>query len=273
MKVNKKSVKDFSKWIYAVCMENDITVYAGHATLMIITASFPFLMLVLNAINWFALDNVDIMEVIFRVIPDMEMIRTSVEGLVDNLREQSSGYVASFAALFLLWFASGGITAIQAGLKKITFDSSKTTMDPVISMVFTILFIILIPSLFVFQVMGNSFVQYFHLPESIINLINWSGIIMLVVSIFILTMTYTYLPGGRRKIRYQIPGAVFTTVVWYVFSKLFAYFIPRFWKTSALYGSLAALVLVIMWLRIIMTVLFVGQALNTLILVESYEKW
>ena len=72
--------------------------------------------------------------------------------------------------------------------------------------------------------------------------------------------------GERRRLRLQLPGAVFTTVLWLVFSAFFEIFITRFWKASSLYGSLAAIFLAAMWLKSITMILFYGAALNEALL-------
>ena len=78
----------------------------------------------------------------------------------------------------------------------------------------------------------------------------------------IILLTYTFLQGERRKLRDQLPGAVFTTLLWLAFSAVFEIFITRFWKASSLYGSLASIFLAAMWLKTITTILFYGEALN-----------
>ena len=47
-----------------------------------------------------------------------------------------------------------------------------------------------------------------------------------------------------------------------VFTELFAFFVPRFYHASSLYGSLAALFLALLWIRVIIMILFIGGALN-----------
>jgi hypothetical protein len=78
----------------------------------------------------------------------------------------------------------------------------------------------------------------------------------------VILLAYTFLQGERRKLRFQLPGALFTTVMWLAFSRLFELFIQRFWQASSLYGSLAAIFLAAMWLKSMMMILFYGAALN-----------
>ena len=70
------------------------------------------------------------------------------------------------------------------------------------------------------------------------------------------------MPGGKRTFRSQVPGTVFATVGWLVFSRIFSFYIVHFWKLSYIYGSLTAIILMILWLDIIINLLFLGAAIN-----------
>jgi membrane protein len=100
------------------------------------------------------------------------------------------------------------------------------------------------------------------ISEFLHEILKDGGLITTVGMGFIVVMTYTFLQGQLHRIRRQLPGAVFTTILWIIFSELFEWFISEFWNASALYGSLAALFLTALWLRTIMTILFLGAALN-----------
>ena len=100
------------------------------------------------------------------------------------------------------------------------------------------------------------------ISELLHEILKDGGLITTVSMAFIVLMTYTFLQGQLHRIRRQLPGAVFTTILWIVFSELFEWFISEFWNASALYGSLASLFLTALWLRTIMTILFLGAALN-----------
>ena len=63
-----------------------------------------------------------------------------------------------------------------------------------------------------------------------------------------------------------------TCACWFAFTELFAFFIPRFYHASNLYGSLAALFLLILWLRFVVMILFAGGVLNRTLEEEHQEK-
>lgn len=78
----------------------------------------------------------------------------------------------------------------------------------------------------------------------------------------LLLLIYTYVPGGRRTLRSQLPGTIFATAGWLIFSRVFSFYILHFWRLSYIYGSLTAVILVILWLFVIINLIFLGAGLN-----------
>jgi membrane protein len=72
-------------------------------------------------------------------------------------------------------------------------------------------------------------------------------------------------PNRKSKIRYEIPGAVFSTIVWLVYSWAFSFYISNFANYSATYGSLATIVIFILWLYWTMNIVFVGAEINVVL--------
>ena len=262
--------------------DNEMNVYSGYASLYILTAMIPLLMLVITVVNLMpGFSGVQLAEWFFERVPLIEEVQDLLKNVIMNLSRQSSGMIASVSALTTLWSASNGISAVQKGLLNIENGTVSFFKGRVIALIYTILFIILIPALLIFQVFGSSIgemiapvlemLNLVELTDRVMMILNMSGILVIALMVFIIVLSYTFLPGEKRKLRTQLPGAIFTSVLWIAFSAGFAYFIPRFWKASAIYGSLAAVFLSIMWLKIIVAILFYGAALNKALEDEACE--
>ena len=98
---------------------------------------------------------------------------------------------------------------------------------------------------------------------------------------FILMM-YVILPGGfglpigkeekvnlGARIRQQMPGAAFSSVAWLVISRIVVIYIDYFPNLSVMYGSLAGIVIAMLWLYFCMYSIFIGAVINYL-LSEGY---
>ena len=174
--------------------------------------------------------------------------------------------------LVSLWSASNGVNALQMGLHKISGKTGSFVRDRAAALLYTLLFLLLIPALFIFRVLRGSIEElivfinhWLNIPDvatRLISFVEYSGLISAVVMVVVILLTYTFLQGQRRKLRFQLPGALFTTILWLAFSRLYEFFIQRFWQASSLYGSFASIFLAAMWLKTIMMILFYGAALN-----------
>ena len=101
-----------------------------------------------------------------------------------------------------------------------------------------------------------------HLFLRLHSLVSFSALAAFGLSILTYVLLYTFVPGGRRRRWDQLPGALFTAVVWFVFSSIFTYYIRTSWKLSYIYGSLTSIILVILWLNVSINVMFLGAGVN-----------
>ncbi len=267
-----KKMTDIIKRTLAIFSNGEMSVCSGYATLYILMALIPLLILIISAVNLIPGFSVsDMTAFLFQFLPDIPQVRDMITGIITNLNSQSGGLVASVSALTTLWSASNGVSAIQLSLEKLHGTKPSGLKGKPTALLFTILYILLIPAILLFHVLGNSLVELLVtltglLPaapsaSAIRSFVRLSGLITLAAMILVILCTYALLPKEKRSLKSQIPGAVFTSAGWILFSLAFSYFIPRFWNSS-LYGSLAAVFLSAMWLKIVVTIQFYGAALN-----------
>ncbi|MBP3215325.1 MAG: YihY/virulence factor BrkB family protein, partial [Clostridium sp.] len=149
-----------------------------------------------------------------------------------------------------------------------------------VSLLFTLFIVILIPAVLVFNFLGGVLTElvtslaarfgFQHMTGLLVSVIRYSGIAVSAFAVLLLILLYTFLPGGKRKLRAQVPGALLTAAVWIIFTEVFSRVMPIFWKSS-IYGSLASLFLTLLWLRVMITILFIGAAWNEAAAEEKEE--
>ena len=251
----------------------DMAVYAGHATLLLLTAALPLLMWVLVIINMLPFYSVsDIAALVAQLLPDVPAIQSMAVDVIANLNDQSTTFMASFAAITTVISASGGMAAVQKGLQKLTPGARKTMFDRLWAVLYTFLFEGLMLVAMVVQSLSPILRGLAGLLQRLHSLLSISAVLSLALSLLTVTLIYTYVPGGKRRIRDQLPGAAAVVAVWTLFSKIFSFYIGHFWKLSYIYGSLAAIVLITLWLNVNINVLFLGAGLNAKIQGMGQEK-
>ena len=256
-----------------VYADNEMSVYAGYATLHILMAMVPLMTLVIGLVNILPDVSLQHLETVLNdLLPDIEEVNALVHGIISNVNRQAGTLAISLSAIATLWSASTGVNALQAGLCKISGSSGSFIKRRAMALLYTLIFIALIPALLIFRVLRGSIEdligavnRWLNIPDiagRLLAFMEYSGLITAIVMAVVVLLAYTYLRGDRQKLRYQLPGTLFTTVLWLVFSRLFEIFIQRFWQASSLYGSLAAMFLAAMWLKAIVMIFFYGASLN-----------
>jgi membrane protein len=85
-----------------------------------------------------------------------------------------------------------------------------------------------------------------------------------VLTLFAVAVLYYYAPEARQEFRWILPGAVTATVLWLGASSLFRLFVRNFGQYNKTYGSLAAVVILMVWLWITGLVFLLGAEINSL---------
>ncbi|MFV0497949.1 MAG: YihY/virulence factor BrkB family protein [Candidatus Fimivivens sp.] len=93
------------------------------------------------------------------------------------------------------------------------------------------------------------------------TLLNMRGLFFIVYLTFYNAMLFTSLPRGNLKFRQQLPGALFSAVAWFAFSKMYAFCIDVF-HFFGIYGSLTIIIISLLWLYYSMYILYLGAYLN-----------
>jgi membrane protein len=104
-------------------------------------------------------------------------------------------------------------------------------------------------------------IGFSNLTETVTRIARWP--VLLIVLLLGLATLYRYGPD-RRTARWQWVsiGSVFATLTWFVASFLFSWYLTNFANYNATYGSLGAVVGLMIWLWISTVVVLLGAELN-----------
>ena len=95
----------------------------------------------------------------------------------------------------------------------------------------------------------------------LLQVVSMAGLLMFVVAS--LSLLYRFGPS-RAAPRWQwvAPGAILATVLWLVVSVLFSFYVGHLSSYDAMYGSIGAVVGVMMWFYVTVYVVLLGAELN-----------
>ena len=258
------------KRVYDKFAEDEMTVYAAQVSFFIILSVVPFIMLLLTAVQMIpSISNARFMELIVGLVPvDYKSLAFRV---VNDLSLKSPATMISVTAVTALWSAGRGMFSVARGLNRVNGHGEKRwyVINRLICSGYTIVFIlvcILSLGLLVFGNMIQAFMvsRFPIIADVTTHIINFRALWALMILIIFFLGIYTFVPDKRLKLRDQLPGAVFSTVGWMAFSFAFSpYFSHIGGKNySYMYGSLTAIVLLLLWLYFCMCILFFGAEIN-----------
>lgn len=271
--------------------DNYTAACAAQAAFFILLSVVPMVSLILAVTTYLPFSQSDVYDLLMGFIPDD--LSQYVEWIITDLYGRASSTVISLSAVATLWSASKGIAALMDGFNsmyQIRRENPFMKFRP-ISIIYTIIFIILFVAIMSFYiVVGHYYKSYiktaFELGSKLRFVFLMIRYIMgwLLFYFFILIL-YVVLPGGfgipmdpeehinfSKRVKSQMPGAAFTSVAWLAISRIALLYFDYFPSLSVMYGSLAGIVLAMLWLYFCMYFLLIGAVINYL-LSKGYLTW
>lgn len=247
---------------------DEVSVYAAQASFFIVLAVFPFLMVLLTLVQVIpAVSKADVMSAMVALSPDM--LAAMVVSVVDDLYTKSPGTILSVSGIAALWSSSRGMLSLERGLNRVyeTPEKRGYFLSRFICTLYTVVFMVICVSALALLVFGSSLyrfaMQNWPLLEDLTKqLIDFRNLLSLVLFFLFFLGLYTFLPKKKQKLREQVPGAVFATFGWLIFSYLFSIYFNSFSNFSYMYGSLTAIVLLMLWLYFCLCIVLIGAELN-----------
>jgi membrane protein len=92
------------------------------------------------------------------------------------------------------------------------------------------------------------------------DLVKWP-VLLLVVS-FLFALLYWASPNAKQGFRWVTPGGILAVVVWVAASVGFAIYVANFGSYNKTYGSLASVIIFLVWLWLSNTAILLGAELN-----------
>ena len=258
------------KQIYDKFAADEMTVYAAQASFFTIIAAFPFIMLLLTVVQIVpSVSQGELMEFILALVP--VGYKSVAFRVISDLSLKSPATMISVTAITALWSSSRGMMSIAKGLNRVqgTVEKRWYIVKRLICAGYTIVFIlvcVLSLGLLVFGTTIQNFVlrQFPLIARVTQHIISLRTLLALAFFMFVFAGIYTYVPDRKLSLKSQLPGAMFTTAGWILFSMAFSLYFKLFGGNnfSYMYGSLTAIVLLMLWLYGCICVLFFGAELN-----------
>jgi len=245
----------------------DIPLYAANAGFFIVLSVFPALVLILSLLRYTGLQVSSLVELLSSFLP--EPLMPTVEELVLNTYENSTGALVGISAVTAIWSASKGVYGLLTGLNRVygVEEDRGWLYTRLISVLYTFVFLGLLPLTLVVHVFGGTLLELvpitrYRLLRFLSGIGKFQFLLLLPVQTGVFMLLFAFLPNGRNKLRDTIPGAVLASLGWMLLSQLFSFYVAHFASLRNIYGGVYTLALAMLWLYLCMSLIFYCAALN-----------
>ena len=250
--------------------EDHLGAYASQAAYFIVLSAFPFCIFLLTLLRYSPLTYEDLLNILQMLSPKManDVIRT----VMKEVYEQSTIAITSFTIIFVLWSAGRGILSITRGINEIyhIHETRNYFYIRFISAVYTLWLAVALIVTLGLLVFGN--IIYRKVIQLLPVLHDFAAFVIsirMLIIFCLLTMffifVYRVLPNKKTPLLYVLPGAISCSIGWMITSSIFAIYFNTSHSFAYMYGSLAGIMMIMLWLYTCMYQLFLGAELNNLL--------
>ncbi|PTE75483.1 YihY/virulence factor BrkB family protein, partial [Staphylococcus cohnii] len=251
-RINKpaKYTKDsnfFSYLVYRIG-KDDASGLSAQLSYYFMLSLFPMLLFLLSIVPYLGIKQSSIRSMIKEHVPPD--YAPQVSSIIGDIMGNASGGILSVGLILALWSASNGMTALMNSFNVAydVEDSRNFIVSKLLSVVFTLALIIVLPLAIVLPTFGEQIGSLLFGPlglgdqvKWIFNLVRFALPVIVVLIAFI--VLYTLAPNVKIKMLSVIPGAIFATIVFLGGSYLFGIYISNFANYSKTYGSIAGIII------------------------------
>lgn len=266
------TTRQFLKELYRETVDDDILNGAAVLGFYLMLAIFPAMIFVLAVIPYLPIANVDqaIMDLLRQALP--ASAADMFAGVVQQVTREQRGGLLSFGLLAALWATSTGMYAIMQQLN-ITYDVDEGRgflRARLVAIALSLLFVVLVLGGFSLIVLGGQIQEWlgsrFGFGDALLAIfLVFRWVIILAGLLLAFSVIYYLAPNVEQKFKFITAGSVVGVVVLLVASLAFAWYTQSFGTYDATYGSVGAVMVLMMWLYIAGLAILFGSEINALI--------
>ena len=243
-----------------------VSAYAAQAAYFLIMSFIPFILFLTTLIRYTPLSYNVVRDAIIGFVPGN--LQTFVLSIVVEVYKRSTAIVP-LSALMALWASGKGMQAITNGLNTIYHvkETRNWLMNRIYSVFYMLLFVLAIIVSLLMLVLGNRIQVAAQktipiLGSLMAKIMGARTLLVFAVLIVVFLVLYKVLPNRKATFKSQLPGAFIIAVAWLIFSYGFSLYFEFFPNFGNIYGSLTALIMVMLWLYVCMNLILYGAEIN-----------
>jgi membrane protein len=256
--------------------EDDVFSHAAQLAYYFLLALFPMLIFLSSLIGFLPDAQASIFRGLAKIMPG-EALNVVSKTIEDVVRHRSGGLL-SFGILGTLWAASGGVVAVMDTLNTAYDAEEKRSFlkRRLLAIALTMMLALLVVGGTVLIMFGDRFSASLAASLGLGTefAFVW-GIVDYLLGLFLLLLglqlIYYLGPNVKQRWQWVTPGAVFAVVSLVLASLVFSLYLRFGPSYSATYGSLGAVIVLMLWLYLMGIVVLIGGEINSEIRQENNQ--
>ncbi|WP_298844693.1 YihY/virulence factor BrkB family protein [uncultured Roseobacter sp.] len=193
-----------------------------------------------------------------------QILNTQIVGLV-SASSDTLGWAGGVSLFLALWSARAGVGAVMQGLNAVYGMQGRATWRHYLRALFltvslvlvgvtALLMVVVVPVVLAFLPLGT-------VAGIALEVLRWT----IAITVIFAGIGLLYRFGPNRSgipIGWVTPGAVFSVMSWAAVSVAFSFYVSHFGNYNEVYGSIGAVVAMLVWLWISTFLVLLGAALN-----------
>jgi membrane protein len=267
---------DFFKLTYKEMNEDHVMAFAGNLTYKGLFAIFPFFTFLLSLLGLFNADDLvkTMVDKLSGVAPQSatEFVEGQLLSITQSQAESAFTFGAIISILLALWGVSGAFRSVMEAMNVMYEVEEDRPFWKVygLSIFMSLAVIVLLVGALVLVVFGESIgvrvadlVGLGSVFATLWSIVQWPVVALVVL--FAFALIYYFAPAAKQRFRWISPGSILAFVFWLIFSLLFSLYTSIAGSYNETYGSLAGVIILMLYVYYSALIMLVGAEINQVI--------
>lgn len=277
MYMKKSTWMQFAQNLYCRFQDDEVPAMGAMLTYYLILAIFPFLIFLISLVGFLSMDMDSVIYSLTSYLP--QSTAETVNNFVAQVQEDKSRTLLSIGMIATIWSASSGIMALIKSLNK-AYDEEESRpfwqvrgLSVLATLALAVVILLSVVMLVFGRLIGEKLFSLFPIPgvfEMLWSVLQFVLPLLIILAVFLLM--YRVGPNVHLKFRDVLPGAVFSTVSWIVFSIGFSFYVNNFGNYTKTYGSIGGIIVFLTWIYLSSTIIVLGGEINATLAFDKSGK-
>jgi membrane protein len=252
-------------------VDDEMSTYASALAYQMLFSLFPFILFLIALIGFLHLpDFFSWLRLQSELVLPPQALE-QVNPVIDQL-QQSKGGLLSVGIVIALWTASAGVRLMMSAMNAAydVVEGRPAWKRFPLSIIYTVGIAGMLLIAAALMVLGPQVMSWIaaqggleYFIVTLWTIARWPVIVILLM--IAVALIYYVMPDVKQEFRFITPGSVLAVVVWIIASLGFGLYVKEFANYNAMYGSIGAIIVLLLYFYISAAVLLLGAEMNAVI--------